>query len=37
MPRLDIAVAAKKLTTFFESSVELMQVMARACSHDHLN
>ena len=35
--RLDIAVAAKKLTTFFESSVELMQVMARACGHDHLN
>lgn len=35
--RLDIAVAAKKLTTFFESSVELMQAMARACGHDHLN
>ncbi len=35
--RLDIAVAAKKLTTFFESSVELMQVMARACGHNHLN
>lgn len=35
--RLDVAVAAKKLTRFLESSVELMQVMARACGHNHLN
>lgn len=35
--RLDVAVAAKKLCTFLESSVELMQVMARACGHNHLN
>ena len=35
--RLDIAVAAKRLSNFFEASVELMQVMARACGHDHLS
>ncbi len=35
--RLDVTVAAKKLKTFLESSVELMQVMARACGHNHLN
>ena len=29
--------AAKRLANFFEASVELMQVMARACGHDHLN
>lgn len=34
--RLDVAIAAKKLATFLESSVELMQVMARACGHDSL-
>ncbi len=35
--RLNIDGAAQKLNRFFESSVELMQVMARACGHDHLN
>jgi methylamine---glutamate N-methyltransferase subunit C len=34
--RLDVAVAAKRLATFFEASVHLMQVMARACGHDRL-
>lgn len=29
--------AAKRLKTFLEASVELMQVMARACGHHHLN
>jgi glutamate synthase domain-containing protein 2 len=35
--RLDVEVAAKRLATFFESSVHLMQVMARACGHDQLS
>lgn len=35
--RLDVAVGAKRLATFFEASVHLMQVMARACGHDHLS
>lgn len=35
--RLDIAVGAKRLANFFHASVELMQVLARACGHDHLN
>lgn len=35
--RLDIAAAAQRLATFFEASVELMSVMARACGHDHLS
>ncbi|CAM2068259.1 Rieske 2Fe-2S domain-containing protein [Sulfidibacter corallicola] len=35
--RLEIAVAAKRLARFFGAAVELMQVMARACGHDHLN
>ena len=34
--RLVIKEAANRLTTFFESSVELMQVLARACGHDSL-
>jgi glutamate synthase domain-containing protein 2 len=34
--KLDIGIAAKRLANFFEASVELMQVMARACGHDHL-
>ena len=29
--------SAKQLANFFEASVELMQVMARACGHDHLS
>ena len=34
--RLEIAIAAKRLQRFFDSSVELMQVLARACGHRHL-
>ncbi|MDH4309631.1 MAG: glutamate synthase, partial [Acidimicrobiia bacterium] len=29
--------AAARLTRFFEAAVELMQVLARACGHSHLN
>ena len=35
--RLDVNTAAKQLNNFFDASVELMKVMARACGHDHLN
>lgn len=35
--RLDVAIGAKRLSNFFSASVELMQVLARACGHDHLN
>ena len=35
--RLDIQLSALRLKRFFESSVELMQVMARACGHNHLS
>ncbi len=35
--RLDIQLSALRLKRFFEASVELMQVMARACGHTHLN
>jgi len=35
--RLNIDQAAQRLNRFFEASVALMQVMARACGHDHLN
>ena len=35
--RVDIDNAAQRLERFFVSSVELMQVMARACGHSHLN
>ena len=34
--RLDVEAASQRLATFFEASTELMQVMARACGHDHL-
>lgn len=34
--RLDIDAASQRLAKFFESSTELMKVMARACGHDHL-
>ena len=34
---LDVDAGAKRLATFFAASVELMQVMARACGHDHLS
>jgi glutamate synthase domain-containing protein 2 len=35
--RLKIGRGAKQLNNFFRASTELMQVMARACGHDHLN
>ena len=35
--RLDIEHSAQRLERYFTASVELMQVMARACGHDHLN
>lgn len=34
--RLNIDEASERLATFFSASTELMQVMARACGHDHL-
>ncbi|MEO9971243.1 MAG: glutamate synthase-related protein [Hyphomonadaceae bacterium] len=35
--RLVIEKSARRLANFFEASVELMEVMARACGHDHLS
>jgi len=35
--RLDVEVGAKKLARYFGASVELMQVLARACGHDSLS
>lgn len=35
--RLNVEVAAERLGRFFHASTELMQVMARACGHNHLN
>jgi glutamate synthase domain-containing protein 2 len=35
--RLPVQEAAQRLARFFGAAVELMQVMARACGHDHLN
>lgn len=35
--RLNSEEAPKRLARFFEASVELMQVMARACGYTHLN
>jgi glutamate synthase domain-containing protein 2 len=34
---LNVDKSAKQLYNFFTASTELMQVMARACAHDHLN
>ncbi|PHR57625.1 MAG: glutamate synthase [Robiginitomaculum sp.] len=34
---LDVDIAAKRLANFLDASVHLMQVMARACGHDHLS
>ena len=34
--RLDVDTGAERLARFLESSTALMQVMARACGHDHL-
>ncbi|MDJ0842209.1 MAG: glutamate synthase-related protein [Acidobacteriota bacterium] len=35
--RLVVDPAAQRLANFFNASVELMQVLARACGHDHLS
>jgi len=35
--RLDVDKAAQRLGNFFDASVELMQVLARACGHSHLS
>ncbi len=35
--RLVVEKSARQLANFFEASVELMQVMARACGHAHLS
>ncbi|MEM7164203.1 MAG: glutamate synthase-related protein [Planctomycetota bacterium] len=35
--RLDVDAAAQRLATFFNASVELMKVLARACGHDSLS
>ena len=35
--KLKVDHAANRLKNFFEATVELMQVMARACGHTHLN
>jgi glutamate synthase domain-containing protein 2 len=34
---IDVDAGAKRLATFFGASVELMQVLARACGHDDLS
>jgi methylamine---glutamate N-methyltransferase subunit C len=34
--RLDVAVGATKLANFLGASTELLQVLSRACGHDHL-
>jgi len=34
---LNVQVGAEKLSRFFGASVEMMQVLARACGHDHLS
>jgi len=35
--RLDVQIGAEKLARYFGASVELMQVLARACGHDNLS
>jgi len=35
--KLDVEASAQRLATFLGAATELMQVMARACGHDHLN
>ena len=35
--RLDVETGAKRLANFLNATITLMQVMARACGHDHLN
>lgn len=35
--RLDVQIGAEKLARYFAASVELMQVLARACGHENLS
>ena len=35
--RLDVQVAAERLARYLAATTELMQVLARACGHDHLD
>jgi glutamate synthase domain-containing protein 2 len=35
--RLEVQKSARQLANFFEATVGLMKVLARACGHDHLN
>ena len=35
--RLNIETGAMRLSNFFSAAIELMQVVARACGHNHLN
>ncbi|MBL4832028.1 MAG: CDGSH iron-sulfur domain-containing protein [Aliivibrio sp.] len=35
--KLNVQQSSQQLGRFFSASIELMQVMARACGHDHLN
>ncbi|MEH6345561.1 MAG: glutamate synthase-related protein [Bermanella sp.] len=35
--KLNVEKSAQQLSNFFSASTELMQVMARACGHEHLN
>ncbi|MFQ5596681.1 MAG: glutamate synthase-related protein [Nitrospiria bacterium] len=35
--QIDVNQSAERLARFLKASAELMQVMARACGHDHLN
>lgn len=35
--KLNVEKSSRQLHNFFDASVELMQVMSRACGHDHLN
>ncbi len=37
MNRLIVDKSAERLKLFFESSIDLMKILARACGHDHLN
>ena len=34
---MNVETGAARLHSFFSAAVELMQVMARACGHGHLN
>jgi len=34
---IDVDTSARRVARFFDAAVQLMQVMARACGHDHLS